>query len=80
MAVERWTEEMLDRFASEMRMGFAELREGQAMMMQQFRERDARVEQMRIESEQKFLAMSQQILELRQDFLNHMRTYHPPTE
>ncbi len=93
MAVERWTEEMLDRFASEMRMGFAELREGQtmmqqqfvefregqAMMMQQFSERDARMEELRMESERRFLAISQQILELRQDFLNHMRAYHSPT-
>ncbi|NJK63938.1 MAG: hypothetical protein HC921_15750 [Synechococcaceae cyanobacterium SM2_3_1] len=91
MAVERWTEEMLDRFASEMNQGFSELRrdlsqlresiqelrEGQAMMMMQFTERDARVEQMRIESERKFLATSQQILELRQDFLNHVRASHP---
>lgn len=84
---------MLDRFASEMNQGFSEirqdfsrlresiqeLREGQAMMMQQFTERDARVEQMQIESERRFLATSQQILELRQDFLNHLRADHPST-
>ncbi len=92
MAVERWTDEMLDQFAHEMRTGFAELREGQAvvqqqfaelregqaMMMQQFSERDARMEELHMESERRFLAISQQILELRQDFLNHMRAYHPP--
>jgi hypothetical protein len=78
---------MLDQFASQMREGFSELRagfvelrEGQAMMMQQFNGRDARTQEFRIESERRFLTLSMQILELRQDFLSHMRAYHPPTD
>jgi hypothetical protein len=48
--------------------------------MEQFRERDARMEEARIENERRFLNMQQQILDLRQDFLNHMRAYHPPID
>jgi hypothetical protein len=60
--------------------GFNDLREGQAMMMQQFNERDARMEIMRMEYERDMRELQRQVAELRLDFLNHMRAYHPPLD
>lgn len=55
-----------------------ELREGQAMLMAFFRQQEGRRELERITYEQDMRDMKREIADLRQDFLNHMRAYHPP--
>lgn len=60
----------------QMQAGFAELREAQALMMQQFRERDGRL----IEAQLGFIRERREVAKLRLDFLNPMRHYHPPIE
>ncbi|MFS8907044.1 hypothetical protein NW835_01040, partial [Synechococcus sp. OH2] len=64
----------------DMQAGFAELREAQAMMMEQFRERDGRLIEAHLGFIREMREMQREIAELRLDFLNHMRQYHPPVE
>ncbi|MFS8779627.1 hypothetical protein [Synechococcus sp. W55.1] len=64
----------------DMQAGFAELREAQAMMMEQFRERDGRLIEAQLSFIREMREMQREVAELRLDFLNHMCQYHPPVE
>jgi len=58
----------------------SDLREGQALLMSYLREQDARRDLERLAYERDMRETNQRIENLRLDFLNHMRTYHPPTD
>ena len=63
---------------SETRIQNSEMREGQALLMDYLRQQDARRELSTIQYERDMREMKREIADLRQDFLNHMRAYHPP--
>jgi archaellum component FlaC len=56
----------------------SELREGQAMLAQYFREALERFDRRTDEMMTEIRNVGQDVANLRQDFLNHMRIYHPP--
>ncbi|GAB4216165.1 MAG: hypothetical protein OHK0012_17870 [Synechococcales cyanobacterium] len=58
----------------------SELTEGQALLMSYLREQDARRDLERLEFNRDMRELRQEIADLRRDFLNHMRAYHPPAE
>ncbi|MDX2270831.1 MAG: hypothetical protein NW237_02640 [Cyanobacteriota bacterium] len=62
-----------DQVITELRIQNSEIREGQAMLAQYFREALDRFDRRTDE-------VMTEVRELRQDFLNHVTTYHPPTD
>ena len=69
-----------DSVMTELRVQNSEIREGQAMLAQYFREALERFDLSNREAQERHQQAMQEINELRQDFLNHMRAYHPPEE
>ncbi|MEN9252690.1 MAG: hypothetical protein Q6L58_09660 [Thermostichales cyanobacterium BF3_bins_165] len=55
-----------------------QLREGQAMLMAYLREQDHRRDIERQDFNRTIGEMQREVADLRRDFLNHLRTYHPP--
>ncbi|NJL98133.1 MAG: hypothetical protein HC924_04565 [Synechococcaceae cyanobacterium SM2_3_2] len=69
-----------DSVMTELRVQNSEIREGQAMLAQYFREALERFDRRTDEMMTEIRTINREVADLRQDFLNHMRVYHPPAE
>jgi predicted ATP-dependent protease len=58
----------------------SEIREGQAMLAQYFREALDRFDHNTQLADERHQMVMREIRDLRQDFLAHMRAYHPPVD